>query len=84
MITASEARALSNRYNDTIDVINLISKEIEEKAKQGAKGYVTTYLRMISQENLKYIQDKFTEAGFECFVGCDPYRRESRIEVRWT
>ncbi len=29
MITASEARALSNKYRDTIDIINLISKEIE-------------------------------------------------------
>ena len=83
MITASEARALSNRYNDTIGIISLISKQIEERSGQGGNNYITAYTRIISQDNLKYIQDKFTEAGFECFVGCDPYRRETKIEVRW-
>ena len=84
MITAHEARTLSNRYNNTIGLIDIMSKEIEEKAKQGGNTYLTAYTRKIPQEDLKYIKDKFTEAGFECFVGCDPYRNETRIEVRWT
>lgn len=84
MITASEARALSNKYNDTIGIIDMVSKEIEEVAKRGENALNVTLVRTVSQENLMYIQDKFTEADFECIVGCDPYRRQTKIEVRWT
>lgn len=84
MITAREARALSARYHDTTGIINALSSEIESRSIMGENTYTMTLVRTVSQENLKYIHDKFTEAGFECFVGCDPYRRETRIEVRWT
>ena len=84
MITASEARALSNKYNDTIGIIDMVSKEIEEVAKRGENALNVTLERTVSQENLMYIQDKFTEADFECLVECDTYRRKTKIEVRWT
>lgn len=84
MITANEARILSNRYNNTTGLIDIMSKEIEERAKQGENTYITAYRRAIPQQDLKYIKDKFTDAGFDCFVGCDPCSRETRIEVRWT
>lgn len=83
MITASEAKALANRYDDTIGIIDDLSDQIETVAKRGTRTHAMTLVRKISPENLDYIQMKFTEAGFECYTVFDPIRRETRIEVRW-
>lgn len=83
MITASEAKQLHQTYCDTKEIINTLDGEIRTHASNGGTSYELKLNRVISQDNLKFIQGTFTELGFECFVGADPWANESRITVRW-